>query len=535
MKMARQAFSAMIDYYATLKVQPTATTDQIRSSYKKLSLKYHPDKTGGDQKATKHFLAIKNAYDILTDQTIRAQYDQARQQRARTTGSSRSGRTATSGFSNPQPPRDTSPNSYAEAYERDRAREEYHKRARAREEERRRDEAREGERRRDEAREGERKREEAQENERKRKRDFEQAKYEREQDEARTWVYTKREQAECRMREDVRHAKERARGARRDREREQAFQAAEAGRESAMFDRNATKRHRERGETNSKLWADSTNRASREQREHAYSDFFKAGRAQGGPSLNEQYNVYGQMRGHGTFGQPNPQTSYGQAPPNPTESQSDCSTSSCNAQTQQDDSMPEFELTGPAIERKIINVVGVHTWETCTGTQKARFDEGDLAREMAIKRGMLTNDGGITTLKSRGPKKTTNARPLKRPAPASETGNNTNTTPDSPPAQPSPFTYVFGSGGQGRMQGSAMFGKTGFSGLKVDGKENQSQRPHLEGSETRVGSRQRLVGHLGQRSISRQTTSTTGRARRRSLICEDWDWGLGGHWVRVWV
>ena len=465
--MARQAFSAMVDYYATLKVQPRATTDQIRSSYKKLSLIYHPDKTGGDQNATKHFLAIKNAYEILTDQTIRAQYDQARQQRARTTGSSRSGRTATSGFSNPQTPRDNSPNSYAEDYERDRAREEYHKRARAREEERRRDEAREGER----------KREEAQENERKRKRDFEQAKYEREQDEARTWANTKREQAECRMREDVRHAEEKARGARRGREREQASQDAEAAMGSAMFERNATKRHRERGEMNSKLWADSTNRASRKQREHAYSDFFKAGRAQGGPSLNEQYNLYGQMRGNGTFGQQNPQTSYGQAPPNPTESQSDCSTSSCNAQTQQDDSMPEFELTGPAIERKIINVVGVHTWETCTGTQKARFDEGDLPREMAIKRGMLTNDGGITTLKSRGSKKTTNARPLKRPAPASETGNNTNTTPDSPPAQPSPFTYVFGSGGQGRMQGSAMFGKTGFSGLKVDGKGNQMPTP----------------------------------------------------------
>ena len=463
--MARQAFSAVIDYYAILEVQSTATTDQIRTAYKRLSLKNHPDKTGGDQHATKCFIAVKNAHDILTDQNIRGQYDQARQQRARGTTSSRTARPTTSDTSTT---RATSPNPYAEAYERDRAREEQHKRTRAREEERRHDEAREGERKRDEA----------QETERKRKRDFEQAKYEREQDEARRWADAKRAQAECRMREDLRNAEEKARGAQRDREREQAFQAAEAATESVMLQRNTAKRQRERDEMNSKLWADSSNRASREQPGHAYSDFFKAGRAQCGPTLNEQYNMYGQMRGHSTFCQQDSRASYEQAPPNTRSTHKQeryCAASCCSGQGEQGDEMPEFELTGRAIERKIINVMGVHMWEACTGTQKAPFDQGDFAREMAIKRGVLSNDGSITRTEPRGPKKTTDARKTKRPTPAQETSKNRHPAADSPPTRPSPFSYVFGSGGSGGMQGSAMFGKNRFSNLKVHGKGNKTE------------------------------------------------------------
>lgn len=61
----------MMDHYQTLGINETASQDEIRSAYKKLAMKNHPDR-GGD---TKKFQEISQAYDILSDPQKKAQYD----------------------------------------------------------------------------------------------------------------------------------------------------------------------------------------------------------------------------------------------------------------------------------------------------------------------------------------------------------------------------------------------------------------------------------------------------------------------------
>ena len=60
------------DYYKILELNKYATQDDIKKSYKKLALKYHPDKNNGDD--TK-FKEISEAYEILSDNNRRGQYD----------------------------------------------------------------------------------------------------------------------------------------------------------------------------------------------------------------------------------------------------------------------------------------------------------------------------------------------------------------------------------------------------------------------------------------------------------------------------
>jgi curved DNA-binding protein len=61
-----------MSYYDTLGVDKTATQDQIKKAYRKLSMEHHPDKTGGDD--TK-FKEINEAYETLSDANKRKQYD----------------------------------------------------------------------------------------------------------------------------------------------------------------------------------------------------------------------------------------------------------------------------------------------------------------------------------------------------------------------------------------------------------------------------------------------------------------------------
>jgi curved DNA-binding protein len=64
------------DYYATLGVSKTATPEEIKKSFRKLALKYHPDRNLGDKASEARFKEISEAYEILSDAEKRRKYDQ---------------------------------------------------------------------------------------------------------------------------------------------------------------------------------------------------------------------------------------------------------------------------------------------------------------------------------------------------------------------------------------------------------------------------------------------------------------------------
>lgn len=61
--------------YDVLQVPKGASEDQMKKAYRKLALKYHPDKNPGNEEATKRFAEINNAYEVLTDREKREIYD----------------------------------------------------------------------------------------------------------------------------------------------------------------------------------------------------------------------------------------------------------------------------------------------------------------------------------------------------------------------------------------------------------------------------------------------------------------------------
>ncbi len=66
------------DYYATLGVPKDASGDDIKKSYRKLARKLHPDANGADAAAETKFKEVSEAYAVLSDDTKRKEYDEAR-------------------------------------------------------------------------------------------------------------------------------------------------------------------------------------------------------------------------------------------------------------------------------------------------------------------------------------------------------------------------------------------------------------------------------------------------------------------------
>ena len=63
------------DFYEVLGISKSASPDEIKKSYRKLAMKYHPDKNAGNKDAEGKFKEVKEAYEILSDAQKKDAYD----------------------------------------------------------------------------------------------------------------------------------------------------------------------------------------------------------------------------------------------------------------------------------------------------------------------------------------------------------------------------------------------------------------------------------------------------------------------------
>merc|ERR1712070_535797 len=74
-RMATGQFSSD-DYYEVLGVSRSASDDDIKKAYRKLAMKWHPDKNGGSDESNANFQQISEAYEVLSDSKKRSNFDQ---------------------------------------------------------------------------------------------------------------------------------------------------------------------------------------------------------------------------------------------------------------------------------------------------------------------------------------------------------------------------------------------------------------------------------------------------------------------------
>ncbi|MFT9258782.1 MAG: DnaJ domain-containing protein, partial [Acetobacter sp.] len=67
--------ATQVDYYEILEISRTSSSEEIKKSYRRLAMQYHPDRNPGDATAEAKFKEINQAYDVLKDEQKRAAYD----------------------------------------------------------------------------------------------------------------------------------------------------------------------------------------------------------------------------------------------------------------------------------------------------------------------------------------------------------------------------------------------------------------------------------------------------------------------------
>ena len=68
----------MKDYYAVLGVKPDASEEEIKKAYRRMAVKYHPDKNPGNQEAEERFKDAAEAYSVLSNAEKKREYDALR-------------------------------------------------------------------------------------------------------------------------------------------------------------------------------------------------------------------------------------------------------------------------------------------------------------------------------------------------------------------------------------------------------------------------------------------------------------------------
>ena len=64
------------DYYDILGVTRSSTADEIKKAYRKMAIKYHPDKNPGDKQSEENFKEAAEAYEVLSNAEKKRRYDQ---------------------------------------------------------------------------------------------------------------------------------------------------------------------------------------------------------------------------------------------------------------------------------------------------------------------------------------------------------------------------------------------------------------------------------------------------------------------------